>query len=166
MLKVTGIMLNVVGLAITLVGIVRESRERRAPLLRHHEAALVHRVRRALGLQGPSVHMTAGAAVGQVEMWANAIVQSPRNPDDPVDAQLEAIEKNFDAKLDGLKSQMNRNLELQGRRMTELADQHSSLAERVAESEQADREATSNSLRLETFGIALALLGTSLSAFD
>ena len=166
MLKVTGIMLNVVGLAITLVGIVRESRERRAPLLRPHEAALVHRVRRAVGLQGPTVHMTAGAAIGRVEMWANAIVQSPRNPDDPVDAQLEAIEKNFDAKLDSLKSQMNRNLELQGRRMTELADQHSSLAERVAESEQADREATSNSLRLETFGIALALLGTSLSAFD
>ena len=166
MLKVTGILLNVIGLAITLVGIINESRERRAPLLTAKQAAALHRLRQRLGWPRRDVTVTVGAATGRVEMWANAMVQVVRDPDAPIQDQLQAIEKNVDATVEGLKRQMKRDLELQSRRINSLTDDHTQLAGRVSESEQAERAITSRSMRWEVFGVTLALFGTTLSAFD
>ena len=166
MLKVTGILLNVIGLVITAIGIFTEARARRAPLLTPRQAAFLHRVRTKLGWPRQSVTASMGGAIGSVELWANAIVESPRNPGDPLDVQLEAIEKNFTAKLDGLKRHIDRDLEVQGRRISRLNDDHGSLAVRVDKAEQEDRAITSRSMRWELFGITLALFGTTLSAFD
>jgi hypothetical protein len=166
MLKVTGILLNVIGLAITAVGIFAEARARRAPLLTPRQAAVLHQVRRKLGWPQQTIHATMAGTMGSVELWANAIVQTPRDPADPIADQLEAIEKNFDAKLDGLKSQLKRDLEVQGRRITSLGDEHGALAGRVNQADQDDRAITSRSMRWELFGITLALFGTTLSAFD
>lgn len=165
MWKVAGITLNVIGLAITLYGIVRESRDRRAPLLRPREVAALLRIRRALGWR-QDAKVGAATATVHMESWVNAIVQSPRVPSDPLETQLSAIEANFDRKLDGLKRQVDRDLELQGRRISKLGDEHSSLAGRVVDSEKEDRAIAASSLRIEVFGVALALLGTSLSALD
>jgi hypothetical protein len=166
MLKVTGILLNVIGLAITAVGIFTEARARRAPLLTPRQAAALHRLRQKLGWPRRNVTVTIGGAMGRVEMWANAVVETTRNPDAPIGEQLEAMERNFAARLEAAQRQFKRDLEVQGRRITSLTDEHGALAVRVDKADQEDRAITSRSMRWELFGITLALFGTTLSAFD
>lgn len=165
MLKVTGIAFNVIGLAITLFGIAREARARNAPVLTARETALVNLIRTKLGIPtSRTVHPVTATAT--IEIAGDAVVQKVRRQDAPLEDQLRTIEANVDAKVDNLRRSIARAETAATRRIDAVSARQTELSARMHQVEQDDREITGNSLRLETFGVVLALFGTSLSAFD
>lgn len=165
MLQGVGIVLNVIGLALTSWGIVRESRQRRAPLIKPRERAAVARVRRALRVgPKPQIHQLTAAVEVSSAGHADAIVRKPRRPDDPIEQQLQAIEHNIAEEIAALRRQADRDREQHTERIGQLREKQSELAGQVAANAKAETEIASDALRVEFLGIALALLGTTLSA--
>lgn len=168
-LDTIGNLLNIGGILVALAGLLLESRQRRWSVLgeRGQEMRLwLGRAWRKVTGKPPRTIHVSGSAEGRLQLDGIGFVtvQKPVNPNDPLPVVLEALQDNMREMVKSSEEQQKWHRERLGERLEVLDRRIAATGERLAEEAEADSEIAARSLRLEVWGLAVALIGTGFSS--
>ena len=168
-LETIGNWLNVIGVVIALSGLVVETHRRRLPVLGERGQRAMARLKRAwrnMAIREPQRRVFSGSASGGYGYEGVAFGMMPQkvDPEDPVHVQIEAFQHNMREMLKSSEAQQALYREDQSKQADALLRRIDRVSETMRHEAQAEKHITSRSVRVELWGVAVALLGTGLSA--
>lgn len=167
-LDTLGSVLNIGGILVALFGLLVESRQRRWSVLGERGEKVAHWLRRiwrkVRRTQPHSVHVTGtgiGVAIGGTGF---VTVLRPVNPEDPLPVVLEALQHNMRELVRSSESKQEWHRERMSQGIEVLSKRIAATGARMVEEAEKDKVIAARSLRLEVWGLAVALLGTGFSS--
>ena len=168
-LDTIGNLLNIGGILVALFGLILESRQRRWPVLGKRGQRLRHmaiRVWARLRRKPPQV-VAIGTAKGHglaLGGTAFGLALKPVNAEAPLSDLLDALQYNMREMLKSSEAKQDWLRERQAERIEALKHRLDATNQRITDESSTEREIASRSLRLEVWGLAVALLGTGVSS--